>query len=1371
MSESDKELLSVSNEDDLESQTNSNKFSKSSTSISKSSKSSGGETKSDIGQQESTHSEEQQEQKESDVVEEKDQVQSASTTQEELKNEENIGEAAPPEKLPEEQPPPAAKEVDVIEEDDRKKKELDIEVEFQEVQYANPNVIEETFDNPIVFDEGEEVPQVAIKQNELQTKKPKSVRIEDNVIMNSRWPTSVRTTSRFSHHSEKHSSHSKRNESSLKPIPEFPVQKFNGKYTEIPHLLDGFRMLNQAPAEDPDQVFALDLSRKSLEFVIEDDMTMFTNLHTLMVGENALPFARLGLLPALRKLNFSCNGLKSLDLEVDGRFQSLEYLDLSFNNIDRAALIVLATLPKLSYLDLTSNKIKIIHPDILDMHNWRDNVIELILPLQVAAMDFDFESNAKSTEAHSEKYHFDDSQKFPTPVPNFKIESYEHSGVVTSILNSNISDHIEERTQGSLFEVPKVIGPEIIFTHADILPKSVLFLSLTDLYLTHNLIDDFDCLIGFICLRKLERIFLEANPIMKSFIPNHLLSKRRAVSAKLRIYKLKIGEDFDLYSYLESVFKIKIADACFQPPLSNITNELISVSPSRTTNVPQVQSKKGPREFLHKRINKFNSNICVPHKVEDVKFASKTQIHERTARRHYQFTDEDLEHIVQSGRIPTVKSLMEYANKQEKKKLMEPKEEIQHAIAIIESNTESSERNSTSQNDSSEQNDSIHSEELNYDPNKRDETFITGVHITGSTIRNANFEHPPPVDPEHKEEPDNFEYESESDNDNIALPTSIIATVKALRSSLRNPGIILRQSNMRKKTKPKKDLHTSDSIARLHQQKCQGKLAFDEFEEMSDLMDIVNSKMADIEKNLLSALENSKIKSYLPANKDIIHQVKQEYENLAKRDQLLIEAFYNFGGEKGSLKAIKAHIGDPSLKLKDIKERKKVLLTLLKNENENVQDQNDLASNPSNVPTKKVKKPKKHNKSEVRFEEYLDLDQAGEDSTLNKELAEQSLNEINQKDSQNEDQLQVVAEPMVENAKEVSDNTPEIAGLVTDDTKVAAVEDNFVRSKIEMLGKGPEIKKTFIELPAEMESVKNRTAIFEVSKTKKTGAYGRSRVKRIVANIENEEPPKMNIKNPITPFKFDSLLNKKAAFEHLDSQKPFSDVTMTPSRKAAVNARRVTKSKLSNVESDCESPGMSSPLRRSSRISYRFSEEAKLFGKKINFEDYREENVFSPEAESKELLVEKPVESVAVEELDNNETPGEVSSPSRYGLTLEPKKIATPRKRIATPRKRNNKINLDTPVKVEPAIISQDTAPAFSFGKFDSTNAPSDSNFNNSEGSKRKRAEDDEGDSKRFKLPSGERQIRFQRVPEANSTWLGNALYKFSKPFLFGLGN
>jgi hypothetical protein len=140
---------------------------------------------------------------------------------------------------------------------------------------------------------------------------------------------------------------------------------------------------------DPEKVYSLDLSQLDLEFVIEEDLPIFSNLNTLDASENVLPFARLGLLPALKKLNFSCNALKSLDLDVEGKFQKLEHLDLQSNCVDRSALIVLATLPRLKHLDLTRNCIKILHDDFHNMTNWKDRVIELILHFKVAPSRLD----------------------------------------------------------------------------------------------------------------------------------------------------------------------------------------------------------------------------------------------------------------------------------------------------------------------------------------------------------------------------------------------------------------------------------------------------------------------------------------------------------------------------------------------------------------------------------------------------------------------------------------------------------------------------------------------------------------------------------------------------------------------------------------------------------------------------------------------------------------------------------------------------------------------------------------------------------------------------------------------------------------------
>ncbi|KAJ1547242.1 X-ray radiation resistance-associated protein 1, partial [Cladochytrium tenue] len=162
----------------------------------------------------------------------------------------------------------------------------------------------------------------------------------------------------------------------------------NGKYIEVPQLLDGFRLLNSAQASDPDDVYFADVTNQDLRYVVEDDLTMFGRLHTLRAGENpGLPLARVGALPALARLASPMCAVKDLDLDCEGRFEKLEELDLSYNSASAAALLVLSTLPRLRSLDLTANELTTLPERLAGLGaGWRDAVIELLLPPQDVAM-------------------------------------------------------------------------------------------------------------------------------------------------------------------------------------------------------------------------------------------------------------------------------------------------------------------------------------------------------------------------------------------------------------------------------------------------------------------------------------------------------------------------------------------------------------------------------------------------------------------------------------------------------------------------------------------------------------------------------------------------------------------------------------------------------------------------------------------------------------------------------------------------------------------------------------------------------------------------------------------------------------------------
>ncbi|KAL5040158.1 hypothetical protein RTP6_007204 [Batrachochytrium dendrobatidis] len=267
----------------------------------------------------------------------------------------------------------------------------------------NPPKIDPVPNSPSTNDDSLNSPLQATLQQDtsLQKTKPHKIIVDTNILHpTTHWSTSKRTPSskRLNSHRVRHSAQKTPHFPNYSPKIVGPnyfgdqddqpaIRKVNGKYEEIPNLLDGFRMLNRAPATDPEFVYSLDLSSQQLIYVVEDDLTLFTKLHTLRAGENSLPFARLGTLPSLKTLLLPCNGVTSLDLESESKFQKLEHLDLSFNAIDISAQIVLATFPLLKHLDLTSNNISRLATTILDMEHWHDRVIELVLPHQVAALD------------------------------------------------------------------------------------------------------------------------------------------------------------------------------------------------------------------------------------------------------------------------------------------------------------------------------------------------------------------------------------------------------------------------------------------------------------------------------------------------------------------------------------------------------------------------------------------------------------------------------------------------------------------------------------------------------------------------------------------------------------------------------------------------------------------------------------------------------------------------------------------------------------------------------------------------------------------------------------------------------------------------
>ncbi|KAJ3119313.1 hypothetical protein HK098_005596 [Nowakowskiella sp. JEL0407] len=269
------------------------------------------------------------------------------------------------------------------------------------------------------------------------------------------------------------------------------IKRKDGKFVEIPAVLDGFFILNQAPASDPDHVFVLKAESKTLRHVIHDDLSLFTNLHTLYLGENNISssssIANLSALPALRKLYLPLNGITDLDLDLDNRFNLLEELDLSYNSLSPAGILVLAAaFPNLRKLDLTNNGLNFLPPEIgFNVSDWRERVIEYLMPEEVAKLDIKGDQirekigNLRESRANSGRQNVNLG------------ESNEENGIVPD--NEIVSEN-EEKTDGNQLQEQQtddLQGESLMRDQHVTLPFQIGFPKLKHLILEKNNFSDY----------------------------------------------------------------------------------------------------------------------------------------------------------------------------------------------------------------------------------------------------------------------------------------------------------------------------------------------------------------------------------------------------------------------------------------------------------------------------------------------------------------------------------------------------------------------------------------------------------------------------------------------------------------------------------------------------------------------------------------------------------------------------------------------------------------------------------------------------------------------------------------------------------------
>jgi Leucine-rich repeat (LRR) protein len=135
-------------------------------------------------------------------------------------------------------------------------------------------------------------------------------------------------------------------------------------------LLDGFMLLEACGVQDPSDARECVLNDSNIVSAAREDLSYFSHLRFLDLGENGVRLRDLIPLQGLEELHLHCNGITDLDEldEPSGNsrppFPRLSTLNLSFNRVPASSLAQLGSLGSLERLDLSSNKLKTLPADM-----------------------------------------------------------------------------------------------------------------------------------------------------------------------------------------------------------------------------------------------------------------------------------------------------------------------------------------------------------------------------------------------------------------------------------------------------------------------------------------------------------------------------------------------------------------------------------------------------------------------------------------------------------------------------------------------------------------------------------------------------------------------------------------------------------------------------------------------------------------------------------------------------------------------------------------------------------------------------------------------------------------------------------------------
>ncbi|XP_077197289.1 X-ray radiation resistance-associated protein 1 isoform X2 [Paroedura picta] len=131
-------------------------------------------------------------------------------------------------------------------------------------------------------------------------------------------------------------------------MPRGPLKHLDEK------TLTGALLMKLHQVKIPSHLCSVDISNQNLVSAKEEDFEQFDSVAYMNATENLLTLGAFRKFPALRELELSLNGLRNLKVNAED-FPALEILDLSYNNLSPEDIRALGILPHLKALHLTAN--------------------------------------------------------------------------------------------------------------------------------------------------------------------------------------------------------------------------------------------------------------------------------------------------------------------------------------------------------------------------------------------------------------------------------------------------------------------------------------------------------------------------------------------------------------------------------------------------------------------------------------------------------------------------------------------------------------------------------------------------------------------------------------------------------------------------------------------------------------------------------------------------------------------------------------------------------------------------------------------------------------------------------------------------------